>query len=55
MWVKKNNNKIEFDIFLKSLVGAGKTKKGNFLKKEKKATLSREQGQRSTVGHSREV
>lgn len=57
---KKKNNKIEFDgvffIFFKSLVGAGKTKKGNLKKKKKKkATLSREQGQRSTVGHSREV
>lgn len=46
-----------FVFFFKSLVGAGKTKKGNFKrkKKKKKATLSREQGQRLTVGHSREV
>lgn len=38
--LKKNNNKIEFDVFcfcfFNSLVGAGKTKKGNFKRKKKK-------------------
>lgn len=60
MWVKKNNNKIEFDVlfcFLNPWLEQAKQRREILKekKKKKKATLSREQGQRSTVGHSREV